>query len=69
MKTPSEDRLFLPPSLILIVHEVLSLRSLSKANGMSTRKTQNQILEQLAPSDLALVAHALELAERQGAKR
>jgi hypothetical protein len=45
---PREESVFLPPTLVLVVHRILALRSLSKANGMSTRKTQNSILEQLA---------------------
>ena len=49
----------LSPIQYRVLKEVLALRELTRKNGMSTTRTQNERLQSLNSEDLAIVAAAL----------
>jgi len=50
------------------LRQILALRQLTRQTGTRTTKTQNSILQALAPAVLAEVAEALASLEEGGAK-
>jgi hypothetical protein len=61
----TEQPLPLSPVLQFVASEALALRKLARTNGCSTRRSQNQLLQQLDDADLALVSLALQQAEER----